>query len=52
MAQGGERRTTPTKLAHPRNDPRPASPELQRFIDAVIVPALLDRLLREHESAA
>jgi hypothetical protein len=27
------------------------SSELKRFIDAVIVPALLERFLREHESA-
>jgi hypothetical protein len=32
--------------------PLPSSPELQQFIDAVIIPALLERLLREHEPAA
>jgi hypothetical protein len=26
-------------------------PELKRFIDAVVVPALLERFLREHEGA-
>lgn len=28
--------------------PLPSTPELQQFINAVIIPALLERLLREH----
>jgi len=29
---------------------QPSSPELQRFIDLVVIPALLERLLRERDS--
>jgi hypothetical protein len=32
--------------------PLPSSPALQQFIDAVIIPALLEQLLREDQSAA
>jgi hypothetical protein len=52
MAQDGERRTNHSTHARPSREPLPSSPELQRFIDAVIVPALLERLLRERQPAA
>jgi len=51
MAQDGERRTTHTTPVRPRKELRPSSPELQEFIDTMIVPALLERLLREQRSA-
>ena len=49
---GGSARTTWERMApvRPRTAPLASSPELRQFIDAVIIPALLERLLREHPS--
>lgn len=51
---GGSAGAMPNRMALvlPRMAPVPSTPELQQFIDAVIVPALLERLLREHEPTA
>ncbi len=51
---GGSARATRQHMAQvrPRTAPLASSPELRQFIDAVIIPALLERLLREHPSPA
>jgi len=48
--EASEGRRTESKQAAvlPRTGP-PSSPDLQRFIDSVIVPALLERLLRDQQ---
>jgi hypothetical protein len=38
--------------AHCPSGGLPSSPELKRFIHNIIIPALLDRLLREHDTGS
>lgn len=38
-------------MNHPRRPEPPLHPELRTFIDRAVVPALLERFLREHASA-
>lgn len=49
VTTSGPQEVVPTR--RPRG-PLSSSPELQRFIDAVIIPALLERLLHEHPPGA